>query len=61
MRLSERLPIERLKRTQVVNRFMKKFRKINQFVDEDFSDFLAASSSSMGFWDNEADKIWDNF
>lgn len=35
---------------------------INNQNKEDFSDFLAASESSLGFWDNALDdEIWNDF
>ncbi len=28
--------------------------------DNDIYDLIKASESSLGFWDNEDDKVWDN-
>jgi DNA-binding transcriptional regulator/RsmH inhibitor MraZ len=28
--------------------------------DNDTHDLIKASESSLGFWDNEVDKVWDN-
>jgi bifunctional DNA-binding transcriptional regulator/antitoxin component of YhaV-PrlF toxin-antitoxin module len=28
--------------------------------DNDISDLINASESSLSFWDNEDDKVWDN-
>jgi hypothetical protein len=28
--------------------------------DNDISDLIKASESSLDFWDNEDDKVWDN-
>jgi len=28
--------------------------------DTDTRDFINMSESSLGFWDNEDDKVWDN-
>jgi bifunctional DNA-binding transcriptional regulator/antitoxin component of YhaV-PrlF toxin-antitoxin module len=28
--------------------------------DNDAHDFIKMSESSLGFWDNEDDKVWDN-
>jgi DNA-binding transcriptional regulator/RsmH inhibitor MraZ len=31
-----------------------------QKKDNDTHDLIKASASSLGFWDNEDDKVWDN-
>jgi hypothetical protein len=33
---------------------------IQQKSDNDTLDLIKASENTLGFWDNEEDKIWDN-
>ena len=41
---------------EIVN-FMQFIRLKN---NEDTFDFMKASESTLDFWDNEEDKVWDN-
>ncbi len=34
--------------------------KRSRKIQDDFSDLLKASESSLGFWDNESDEVWNH-
>ncbi|QQR92524.1 MAG: AbrB/MazE/SpoVT family DNA-binding domain-containing protein [Candidatus Iainarchaeum archaeon] len=39
---------------------IEKSTQTKKRLKDDFSDLLAASSQTLGFWDNEVDEVWNN-
>jgi len=39
---------------------IEKSKKTEKKIKDDFSDLLKASESSLDFWDNKKDAVWDN-
>lgn len=39
---------------------IEKGKKSRKQLADDFSDLVKASESTLSFWDNETDKVWNN-
>ena len=55
-KVREKMKLKRGDKVVVALEKGKRSRKIQ----DDFSDLLKASESSLGFWDNESDEVWNH-
>lgn len=39
---------------------LEKSSRIKKKIRDDFSDLVKASETSLGFWDNKYDEVWDH-
>ncbi len=39
---------------------LEKSARVKKKIRDDFSDLVKASETSLGFWDNNYDEVWDH-